>query len=233
MWIRWNHLINGIKDMIKVYFANIELLNESEYFEKGFEAVHSMRQKKVLRCKQEMDKKRSLLVGLLLKLALETEGYVYETLDFALEEHGKPVIKNIENVFFSLSHTGKYAFCCISDHPIGLDAEGKEKSFLKEEKIERLYVMAKKIFSEKEYEKFLDCDDVRKVQLFLKYWTRKESYSKSLGEGIRMDFSKIDTESMENAFWSDWLEEDCYASIYSAQGNYNEVKIQKVLDFEI
>ena len=219
--------------MIKVYFANVELLNESERFAKGLEVVHPVRQKKVLRCKQEMDKKRSLLAGLLLKLALEEEGFVYETLDFALEVHGKPVIKNAENVFFSLSHTGKYACCCISDQPIGVDIEGKEKSFFKEEKVERLYAMAKKTLSEKEYEKFWDCDDAMKVQLFLKYWTRKESYSKSLGEGIRMDFSNIDTESMENAFWSDWLEEDCFVSIYSAQGNCTGVKIQKISELGI
>jgi len=206
-------------DMIKVYFANIELLEEKECFSYWLDVMHPMRKEKVLRCKQEIDKKRSLLAGVLLKIALEKEGFNYEALEFALEPHGRPVIKNVENLYFSLSHAGNYALCCISDKPVGADIESKEKSIFKEEKAERMHIMAKKVLSENEYEKFLTCDVLQKACLFLKYWTRKESYSKALGEGLRMEFSNIDTESMEDMFWSDWLEEACFASIYTSQKN--------------
>ena len=216
--------------MIKVYFANIELLEKKEGFSYWFDAMHPMRKEKVLRCKQEIDKNRSLLAGVLLKIALEKEGLDYETLEFALEEHGRPVLKNIENLYFSLSHAGNYALCCISNQPVGADMESKEKAIFKEEKAERMHTMAKKVLSENEYEEFLRCDETQKACLFLQYWTRKESYSKAFGEGLRMDFSSIDTESMIDVFWSDWLEKDCFASIYTSQEAGREIEFHRIVD---
>ncbi len=216
--------------MVKVYFANIELINEPEIFSSWFECMNRIRKEKILRYKQEVDKKRSLLAGILLKLALEREGFCYEKLEFDLEAHGRPIIKHADNIYFSLSHAGSYALCCISDHQVGADMEGTEKAIFKEEKAERMSVMAKKILSEIEYERFQKCDVKEKVSLFLKYWTCKESYSKAIGEGLRMEFSKIDTVLMEEAFWSDWLEEDCFVSIYTEQER--EIEFVKITDLK-
>ena len=219
--------------MIKVYVANIELLNEEELFSKWFACMHPMRQEKVLRCKQELDKKRSLLTGILLKTALETEGYVYENLDFSVEEHGKPVIKNLENIHFSLSHAGDYALCCISNQPVGADVESMSKAVFQEEKAERIQLMAKKVLSKAEYECFQKCETSQKVQLFLKYWTRKESYSKVFGEGLRMNFADIDTEHRNAFYWSEWLDEEHFVSICTAEEKCLDVELHKVLELKI
>ena len=219
--------------MIKVYFANIELLDEPELFSEGLECMHPMRQKKVLQCKQEIDKKRSLLAGILLKIALEAEGYVYEKLDFAIEEHGKPVIKNEDNLYFSLSHAGVYALCCISNQPVGVDLEVCAKSIFMAEKRDRLHAVARKMLSRAEYERFEQADTRQQVQLFLKYWTCKESYSKALGEGLRMKFSDIDTEQMGEVFWSEWLEEDVFLSVYAQPGSESKKELYKILGLKI
>lgn len=219
--------------MIKVYFANTELLHESEVFAKCFEVVHPMRQKKVLRHKLLQDRRRSLLAGLLLKLALEREGLCYEQLDFEIEIYGKPVLKNVKDLHFSLSHAGDLALCCISDQIVGVDVEGISKSIFKTENIERMQVVGKKMFSEVECAKFEQGDEEQKIQMFLNYWTRKESYSKALGEGLRMKFSDIDTENMGNVFWSDWLEKDYFISIYSMQNECTDIEFHQILELEI
>lgn len=219
--------------MIKVYFANTKLLHESEVFAKCFEAVHSMRQKKVLRYKLLQDKRRSLLAGVLLKLALEREGLCYEQLDFEIETYGKPVLKNIKDLYFSLSHAGDLALCCISDQIVGVDVEGISKSIFKAENAKRMQVVAKKMLSEAEYVKFEQADEEQKVQMFLNYWTRKESYSKALGEGLRMKFSDVETENMGNVFWSDWLEKEYFISIYSMQNECIDIEFHQILELEI
>ena len=214
--------------MIKVYFAEIGLLEELEVFEAWFASMHPIRKEKILRCKQELDKKRSLLAGILLKMALEREGFVYESLLFEVEAHGRPVLKNVDNLHFSLSHAGDYALCCISDLPVGADIEVMGKSIFEEGKADRMHVMAKKVCSEAEYSEFLEVDVQEKLELFLKYWTRKECYSKAMGEGLRMEFSKIDTILMEDSFWSDWLTKDCFASVYSTQETSIGIELLKI-----
>ena len=152
---------------------------------------------------------------------------------FEVEEHGRTVLKNVENVCFSLSHAGDYALCCISDCMIGADMECSSKLIFQEAKSKNLQMMAQKVFSTSEYERFEKSDEQTRVQLFLKYWTRKESYSKAFGEGLRMDFSKIDTEEMQDLFWSDWLEEDCFVSIYMGESSSKEIAFYKISNLKI
>ena len=216
--------------MIKVYYANIELFDEPELFDKCLKYVHPIRMEKVLRCKREADRKRSLLAGVLLKIAFEREGYSYDTLDFAVEVHGRPVVKNVNKFFFSLSHAGNYALCCMSDQPVGADIEVAEKKVLNREK--QMQAMAKKALSEAEYKHYHLADAQKKTEVFLKYWTRKESYSKAFGEGLRMDFSSIDTEAMGSSFWSDWLEEDCFVSIYAGQECSSGIEFEKIFEIK-
>ncbi len=201
--------------MINVYYANVALLKEEKDFELWFSKMHSLRKEKILRCKQELDKKRSLLAGILLKIAVEREGLCYEHLDFEVQEHGKTIFKNLEGYEFSISHAGNYALCCISNSAVGADIEVREKSLFQEAKRENFEQMAKRVLVSTEYESFMKVDGEERIGLFLKYWTRKESYSKAEGCGLQMDFSKVDTEHKAEHFVSDWLEDDCFYSIYS------------------
>lgn len=219
--------------MVKVYFADIELLKEPEVFAFWFEKMNKIRQNKILKCKQEQDKKRSLLAGILLMFALEQEGLSYEALEFETNEHGKPILKSVEGIEFSLSHAGNYALCCISDEAIGADIEVLEKRIFQEEKEDDLNRMAAKILSESEYELFAGSDFEKKRRLFLKYWTRKESYSKALGMGLGMDFSKIDTESFKDSFWSDWIYEDCFVSVYTRKENCIDITFRMISNLEM
>lgn len=217
--------------MIKVYYANIELLRDEGECKIWFKKMQPLRKEKILRCKQEQDKKRSLLAGILLKHALEQEGLCYENLVFEVQKHGKMVLKSPGGYEFSLSHAGNYALCCISSRIVGADIETKERLLFKENAKGRLDAMAKKVLCPGEYEFFLKAKAEEKAELFLKYWCRKESYSKALGTGLQMDFSKIDTEEMDFCFWSDWLDENCFFSIY-AEDELTDIEIYHIKEFK-
>ena len=216
--------------MIKVYFANTALLENAEQFEKWLCQMHPARKEKIEKCRQVQDKVRSLLAGVLLRYALEQEGLTYENLEFGIAEHGKPVLKSAPDIHFSISHAGNYALCCISDQIVGADIEVMEKRIF--EKEEQLCKVAQKVLSETENKLFFNSNFEKKKQLFLKFWTRKESYSKTVGKGLGMDFSKIDTECCEGTFWSEWLETDCFVSVYTQKESCVGITMQQLMSLD-
>ena len=64
----------------------------------------------------------------------------------------------------------------------------------------------------------------------LYYWTRKESYSKALGKGLAMNFAKIDTQEMDDYFWSDWLKEGYFCSLYVEDGVFRDKALQEIVE---
>ena len=128
-----------------------------------------------------------------------------------------------DSIHFSISHSGDYVGCVLSDDPVGLDIESSKKTIFAPEKEEKLYGMAKKCLSEAEWQSFsLD------KKIFLSYWTKKEAYSKCLGKGLAMDFSDIDTENKKNQFWSQWTEDGYHMSMYRISESYEELIIERV-----
>ncbi len=106
--------------------------------------------------------------------------------EIARTDRGKPYFPN-EALHFSLTHTKGYAFCALSDCPVGIDAE---------ELTRRVNPgLAEKILSPGEkaqYEKAAD-----KNKALLTFWVLKEAAAKCTGEGIcsypnKTDFSLTD-----------------------------------------
>lgn len=212
--------------MLKFYYGNIDVFDVEPLFSEGLKKVDEKRREKVLRCKNVEDKKRSLLAGLLLRLALEEAGYYYDQIVFATTSNGKPYIELDEDIHFSISHSGDYVGCVLSDSPVGLDIEFSKKAIFSPEKEESLWRMSKKCLSEGEWQLF--SSSVEREKLFLSYWTKKEAYSKCLGKGIGMDFSNIDTESMKDKFWSQWTEDGYHMSMYRMSESYEELIMKKI-----
>ena len=210
--------------MVKLYYANTNLVQEPEIFENYLSKVNTQRREKVLRCKQESDRRRSLLAGVLLRYALEQEGLCYHQLLFTQNAYGKPVLADEEKIFFSISHSGDYVICGIADKEIGVDIEHSRRMVL-QSKPDRRDCIAKKSFSREEYQLYENAVD--RNSCFLQLWTRKESYSKAMGRGLGMDFSKINVlgNSKKGQFWSDWLLEDYYVSVYLDADNMEAPKL--------
>lgn len=196
--------------MLKLYYGHIQLVKDPLVFEKWFNQMNSERKEKVLRCRNEVDKQRSLLAGILLQYGLKQDRFA-------------------KQVFYSISHSGNYVICVLSDRRVGIDIENKFRSAFSEAKIERLEKIAKKCLTMGEEIRFFNCDDEEKADTLIRFWTRKESYSKALGIGLAMDFSQIDTEKMDELYWSDWLEEGYFCSLYVENGVFADMKLQEIV----
>ncbi len=88
------------------------------------------------------------------------------------DKNGKP-LTDLPGVFISVSHSGAYFSCLISDRPVGVDMQETRK--ISSHKIAGRY------FSEKEREYIRE----RGEKGFFELWTRKEAYSKYTGNGIK------------------------------------------------
>lgn len=101
--------------------------------------------------------------------------------EIARTEQGKPYFLN-ENLHFSITHTKKYAFCALSDCPVGIDAEELDRKVNP--------ALAEKILSPGEREQYEKAADKNKA--LLTFWVLKEAAAKCTGQGIYSYPNKTD-----------------------------------------
>lgn len=213
--------------LLKYYCADIHLLEETA-LDEWLEKVNEQRRNKVLRCKKRADRLRSLMAGILLRQALEREGIEYEKVDFSITSDGKTILYIQPELYFSISHSEHYVGVILSDRPVGLDIEFSQKRFFKDGRDANLDSLAKKCLASVEWERFSILTVEEKKRQFLEYWTKKESFSKAIGKGMKMNFSSIDTETNKKDYWSVWTTDGYCISIYVEGGNYQELQIEKL-----
>ena len=146
------------------------------------------RRHKIDAFKFEDDKKRCIMAELLLRIGLKELGYdTSNGIAYQYNEWGKPYLKNIQNVFFNISHSGEYVVCALADNEIGIDIEQIKDIDVK---------IAKGLFHPNEYSQIINEENEQKrLDLFYNYWVRKESYVKALGEGMHFEFNTFDVTS--------------------------------------
>ena len=189
----------------KVYLMSIDNVKDPKTFVSWQEFLPKERWEKTVRPIKEEDRKTELAAWLLLYHALKEWRVPEERINvegaYCYGEHGKPMRSNGE-VYFNLSHSGKYVLCSVSETEIGCDIEK-----VKEVK----WKIAKRFFSEKEYnllerlkrkkkagkqeEKTKESEQIA-GQIFTRFWVLRESYVKKTGEGLGialegLDFSDI------------------------------------------
>lgn len=97
-------------------------------------------------------------------------------LQYRFGPHGKPEIVDFP-LYFSLSHSGDYVLCAISDREVGADIQKLQTvDFSK---------LTSRFFAETEYKALEECDsEAERQKLFFRLWTNKEAYGKMTGQGI-------------------------------------------------
>ena len=91
-----------------------------------------------------------------------------------IADWGKPYFPE-SRLHFSISHTPNHAFCVLSDHIVGIDAEELDRKMnLK---------LAEKVLSPTEKMQFDAATDQRKA--LLTFWVLKEAAVKLTGEGLQ------------------------------------------------
>ncbi len=171
--------------MLKIYVADTAALSEESVFWDYMDKVDETRREKVWQCRNEEDRKRSLLAGYLIQVGMknwigERGGEQEDTAPLALVytygENGKPFLKDYGEVCFSLSHSGKYAAGAFSNHDVGIDVQKHRGT---------RYDMAGRFFAEEDKALLERLGEENSNDNFYRIWAVKESYMKLTGEGMR------------------------------------------------
>lgn len=157
--------------MTDIYIADVSGLDIAS----ALERVSEYRREKVLRINDELKRRQSLGAELLLQKAVGKDGISY-----CIGENGKPFFPD-SDIYFSLSHSGVYAVCAVSDCEVGVDIEAPRADSLK---------LAKRFFTQSECDAISSCVDPDKE--FCRYWVRKEAYIKAIGKGLACQLNSFE-----------------------------------------
>lgn len=172
-----------------------------ELLELSCEKLDRERLRRAERIKQEKKRIQSVGAGLLLQLAVqeaEKDKNVGKdrnveidrlsfaelldrlgeplSLEYVYGKNGKPYFDNYP-YYFSLSHSGGYVACVLSEEEIGLD--------IQQQRLCNVQAFARRFFSEEEQVRLEQKSPGReRLQLFYELWCCKEAYGKLTGEGI-------------------------------------------------
>ena len=137
------------------------------------------RRQKVLSYRQVIDRFLCAKSFLMLEDMLREYFGLAECPEFSYDSHGKPCFRNYPGTFFNISHCHKGIACAVMDKPVGIDIE--EIQFDED--------LAKHIFNPEELEAVRNADDP--AVKFTEFWTRKESFLKLTGEGLRDNLKDV------------------------------------------
>jgi len=169
--------------MVDIYSIQINSNLDNDIMDSLKQLVSEERREKVERFKFQQDSLRSLLGDLLSRYAICTRTrYKNCQLKFALNAYNKPVLAEIKNLHFNVSHSGNWVVCAIADEVVGIDVE----------EIKPIdYGIAKSFFTEEEYCNLISHDEENRLKYFYSIWTLKESYLKADGRGLSLPLNSF------------------------------------------
>lgn len=114
----------------------------------------------------------------------------------AIAAEGKPFLSRHPEIFFNISHSGEYAACAVGRIPVGIDIQFRKPGDHRK--------LARRILTSEEWTAYetSGCDE----QIFYTFWTKKESYLKYTGEGIRKELRTLTYENCRFYEWNPWPE---------------------------
>jgi 4'-phosphopantetheinyl transferase len=132
--------------------------------------------KKASTYKYPADAQRQIIGELLVRAALCSNFDISnEEILFLYSEHDKPYLKNQDNIYFNISHSGDWVVCALSLKEVGVDVE----------KIRKInFNIARRFFSDVEVKHLFELPEKHQINYFFDLWTLKESYLKALGTGL-------------------------------------------------
>lgn len=218
--------MSGMEGRIRLYEADIRPLYEKNTGQKVYAYVDEDRRRKADACKQPQGRAASLAAGFLARYALVQNGYGKYCIYYG--EKGQPLLRKEgtadgQGPWISLSHSGDYAVCALSDLPVGVDIQklepvriGMLRHFFAEE--ERMQFV-RRFGLEGLWESWCSCrmntDHIAErakgekapflpkeaAREFLRLWTVKESYMKLTGAGMGLGFPGLSVDLERGMVW--------------------------------
>lgn len=161
--------------MTEVHYSKLSAVTDSFFAEKCSAYVSDSCKGKAKRFRFAADRLRTLLGERLARRGICNRCGISES-DVKIERTklGKPYVLDLP-CHFSISHSGDYVFCALSEQVLGIDAEQIREMDLS---------FAADAFSEEEVRLLSSESGAAKTRLFFALWTLKESYVKWLGMGF-------------------------------------------------
>ena len=169
---------------MKWYKYDIRDLTDEEYAY-WYSLMNADKRKRVDRFRLIDDKKRTVAGEMLARKAIaEWCGIEPESITFAIGEHGKPYVVDLD-VEFNISHSGDMVVCAVDDNPVGIDIEKIRPIDLSIAKRvctdeELLYIFE----HEPTNADFVYTEDEEILTWFFEVWTKKEAIGKFSETGI-------------------------------------------------
>lgn len=177
---------------------SINDLQDAEY-DAFFALLDSKKRARISRYKNINDRKSSVCAEMLAKRAI-AEKFSVSPYDVKIsaKESGQPFCENFD-ICLSLSHSGDYAVCAVSDAPVGIDVQKIVPYNPK---------TAKKVCSQAELDAIEKSAD--KAAEFIKLWTKKEAVLKMQGTGVVGSMKDcLDGQKTETTRFSDYFVSIC------------------------
>ena len=157
---------------MKYIVKNINDFN-TEDINNFYDKIPKLKKDKISKFKNYESKVRSIIGEMILKELLVKNNVSYNSLDYYINEYGKPYLKD-HNIFFNISHSFDYVITAISDNEVGIDIEKIRKTPIK---------IINQFATEKEKEYILSSKKNIEERIF-KIFTLKEAYFKRLGTNL-------------------------------------------------
>lgn len=160
-----------------LYAASVQPLTDDRTYALARQCVSQRRRDKADRLRFPADRRLSLGAELLLRFALRAAGLTGPFPAFSYSPLGKPFLPDA-GIHFSLSHSGEYALCAVSDLEVGCDVEKLRPMTMK---------LARRFFAPEEADALAAIPDAEAQNVrFFRYWTLKESFQKAVGMGLHL-----------------------------------------------
>lgn len=155
------------------------------HIERLLSVIPQSHRKRFLELSSKEERYRSLTGEVIIRsMICQLTGLKNEVLNFNYSEQGKPFIDGLPNLHFNLSHSQDWVVAILDEEPIGIDVEFIQSINLK---------VAKRFFSKFEYESLMNLEGTKRLQMFYRIWTLKESFIKAIGKGFSIPLSSFST----------------------------------------
>ncbi len=176
----WGFLVN-------LYGINISSCNDEDTLNLLKTLISDERKAKMERFVFKKDSIRCLLGEIIARYAVSKHlNCKNSEISFKIDSYNKPCLdKPNESVFFNISHSGDWVVCVISNKPCGIDIESIKDSD---------FGIAKRFFTQDEYESLMKQPADYRTKYFFMLWTLKESYIKTDGRGLSLPLDSFSFE---------------------------------------
>lgn len=197
------------KNQALVYIAEIKGADWQALYARFKDNLNPLRVERIENAANVGVKKELVCTGVLLQGVLRSQGASFR--DFEYGPNGKPSLKDRDDVFFNISHSGNYVVIALCGQEVGVDVQ-KPVPY-KEALVNRISTMDER--------SRLGDIPVKHLNYM---WAVKEAYTKLTGEGISKNLADITFEkSDENIIISDMGENAAYGKSIISDDLYEAV----------